>query len=229
MIDFRYTYLAGCVVGSLLVMLLFGADASASSTSNQKLDFRVYLEDREIGYHRVELNHSPQATDVRVETAFDVKILFVNAFRYRHQARERWNGTCLENVETQTDYGGKPLFVRSETTENGLKVVSKERQVTLSGCVRSYAYWDLERLRSSSLLNTQSGEYQPVSLKEQGIKPLRVGEFEITARSYQLETEEGTISLWYGDDLQWIGLQTRIRGNRVLSYINEAINVDAQS
>ena len=229
MTNIRYTQLAQGVVGALLTLLLVSADAGASSTSNQQLDFRVYLDDREIGYHRVKLKHSPPATDVRVEASFDVKILFINAFRYRHQARERWNGHCLENLETQTDYGGKPLFVRSEATDNGLRVTSTEQQITLPGCVRSYAYWDLERLRSGSLLNTQSGEHQAVILKEQGIKPLRVGEFEITARSYHLETEEGTIFLWYGEDQQWIGLQTRVRGNRLLSYINEGIYVDTQS
>ena len=229
MINFGPIPLAHKFIGTLLAGILFSGDLQASTGSKQQLDFRVYLEDREIGYHRVELNHSQQATDVRVEAAFDVKLLFITAFSYRHQARERWNGHCLETVETETDYGGKPLFVRSEITDDGLMIVSEEQQLTLPGCVRSYAYWDLERLRSGSLLNTQSGEYQQVALEAQGIKPLRVGEIEIRAQSYRLQTEEGEISLWYGEDQQWIGLQTRVRGDRILSYINEAIDVNAQS
>ena len=227
MIHFSHVPLSSPLLGTLLAVALLSADAGATIGVEKQLEFRVFLEDQEIGYHRVALRNTQQATDVSVEASFDVKILFIKAFSYRHQARERWIGDCLESVETETKYGGDPLYVRSETTDNGLKIINQESVIMLPGCVRSYAYWDLERLRTSRLLNTQSGEYQPVTITELGIKPLRVGEFSLDALSYELTTEEGTITLWYGDEQQWLGLQTQVKGNRILSYINEAIHVDA--
>ena len=212
-----------------LLSSLYALDSVANTTltTEEQLSFRVFLDDREIGYHNVQLRRTPEETEVSVDTSFDIKILFFNAFSYRHNAQERWNGACLEEVRSATEYGGDQLYLRSEATETGLKIISQNREITLTGCIRSYAYWDLERLRTSRLLNTQTGEYQDVNLTDLGMTSLQIGSHNLMAISYQLETEQGDITLWYGENQEWLGLQTRVRGNKILSYINESTNVKA--
>ena len=217
-----------CLLTGLLTSLCpLVSMANTTPSDEEQLDFRVYLDDREIGYHKVQLRRTPKGAEVSVVASFDIKILFFNAFSYRHNAEEHWNGTCLEEVRSETEYGGDQLYVRSEATETGLKIINQSREITLAGCIRSYAYWDLERLRTSRLLNTQTGEHQKVAITDLGITPLQIGSRNLMAVSYQLETEQGDITLWYGENQEWLGLQTRIRGNKILSYINESANVKA--
>ena len=212
-----------------LLSSLYALDSVANTTltTEEQLSFRVFLDDREIGYHNVQLRRTPEETEVSVDTSFDIKILFFNAFSYRHSAEERWDGVCLEEVRSETNYGGDQLFMRSEAADTGMKIINQNQEIMLTGCIRSYAYWDLERLRTSHLLNTQTGEYQKVAITDLGTKPLQIGSRKLIADSYQLETEQGDITLWYGKNREWLGLQTRVRGDRVLTYINEAANVDA--
>ncbi len=214
------------LIALLALAICLGNAANANTRSDEKLYFRVFLENKEIGYHRVQLSRTPTGTDVSVEASFDIKVLFFNAFSYRHSAEERWDGTCLQAVSSETDYGGDQLFLRSEKGKSGLKLINQNREVTLPGCVRSYAYWDLDRLRAKRLLNTQTGEYQQAEITYAGVKPLQIGARNLVADCYQLKTEQGTISLWYGEDDRWLGLQTLVKGNRVLSYISEPTNVD---
>lgn len=217
-----------CLFAALLSSL-YALDSVANATlvTEEQLSFLVFLDDREIGYHKVQLRRTPQETEVSVDTRFDIKILFFNAFSYRHNAQERWNGACLEEVRSETDYDGAPLFMRSEAADTGLKIINQNQEIMLTGCIRSYAYWDLERLRTSHLLNTQTGEYQKVAITDLGTKPLQIGSRKLITDSYQLETEQGDITLWYGKNREWLGLQTRVKGDRILTYLNEAANVDA--
>jgi hypothetical protein len=226
MIRLRNRSQACLLAGLLSSLCAIDSAADNSLTIEEQLDFRVFLNDKEIGYHSVQLRMTPQGAKVSVDASFEIKVLFFNAFSYRHSAEERWNGACLEEIRSETDYGGDQLFVRSEAASTGLKIINQSREIMLTGCIRSYAYWDLERLRASHLLNTQTGEYQRVAITDLGIKPLRIGSLNLMAKSYQLETEQGDITLWYGEDRKWLGLQTRIKGGRVLSYINGAANVD---
>lgn len=218
----------GCLLSGLIAsMSSANSLAQTTPSDEEQLDFRVYLDDREIGYHSIQLRRTPKGTEVSVVASFDIKILFFNAFSYRHNAEERWNGACLEEVRSETKYGGDQLYLRSEATETGLKIINQSREITLAGCIRSYAYWDLERLRTSRLLNTQTGEYQEVAMIDLGMTSLQIGSRNLMAVSYQLETEQGDITLWYGENQEWLGLQTRVRGNKILSYINESANVKA--
>ena len=226
MIRLRNRSQACLLAGLLSSMCTLDSVANTTLKIEEQLDFRVFLNDREIGYRSVQLRRTPQGAEVSVDASFDIKILFFNAFSYRHSAEERWNGACLEEVRSETDYGGEQILLRSEATDSGLKIINQSREIMLTGCIRSYAYWDLERLRTSRLLNTQTGEYQKVAITDLGIKPLQIGSLNLMADSFQLETEQGDITLWYGEDQEWLGLQTRVKGGRVLSYINEAANVE---
>ena len=70
--------------------------------------FRVYLDDREIGFHEFSVRERDGRFDVETTANFDVNILFFNAYSYNHKNRETWSGNCLEGIEAVTDDNGNP-------------------------------------------------------------------------------------------------------------------------
>ena len=91
--------------------------------------FDVYLDDRHIGQHRYEL--APQADGglrLRSEARFELKLLGLTAYRYRHEAHELWREGCLAELRAETLDNGKPSRVQVQPRE---------------GCTMSYAYWDM--------------------------------------------------------------------------------------
>ena len=76
--------------------------------------FDVSLDGRPIGEHRFTLRERGDLRELTSEARFRVRILFIDAYRYEHRARERWQGDCLERLDARTDDNGKPTVVAGE-------------------------------------------------------------------------------------------------------------------
>ena len=153
---------------SLLFALLFaflGTGTGLASTSKQ-WEFKVYLDDSEIGFHRFTVREQTGRQHVISEAHFDVDFLFFNAYRYRHYNYEVWDDNCLISIQARTDDNGEEAYVIGEIAEDTLQVKSSGTEITLPGCIRSFAYWNpAALLEATRLLNSQTGDYQPVSIQ----------------------------------------------------------------
>jgi len=164
--------------------------------------FKALLDDREIGYHRFVLAGSTEARELVSEARFNVRILGINAYRYAHDARERWRGDCLAGIEASTDDNGKRREVRDSP----------------AACVMSFAYWNPAMLRQSKLLNAQTGEVMDVKIRPLGTEALEVRGASVPSRRYRLEARGMTIDLWYSPQGEWLALDSVVSGGKRLSY-----------
>ena len=90
------------------------ANASLEQVNEKRWQFDVLLDDKPIGVHTFAVEDT--GTQLRLETtaSFDVKFLFITAFRYRHQNTEVWQDGCLSSIDAVTDSNGKELVVRGQ-------------------------------------------------------------------------------------------------------------------
>lgn len=214
----------GCFysIGVSILLILLSVPLSFASES-KTWEFRVFLDDREIGYHTVKLNGNGQSRRVSVDAKFKVRFLFVTAYKYKHETEEVWRGDCLAEITSKTDDNGEPLFLESSPRGEKLFVDSHNGGNTLTGCIRSFTYWDPELLDTEMLLNTQSGEYQSAELQDLGFGELNVSDRTYSAKQFRLKVDGKEIDLWYTADNDWIALQTKVRGGRLLSYYREGM------
>ena len=77
-------------------LLLLASGAPAGTT--REWNFTAYLDDSRIGYHRFLLTEHDGQRELVSEARFNVKFLFINAYRYAHDDRERWRGDCLVRI-----------------------------------------------------------------------------------------------------------------------------------
>ncbi len=204
-----------------LIFSFAAALASTPAVAATPLDweFEVRLNDRKIGYHSFRLSDDNGRQILETEAAFDVKLLFVTAFRYRHKNREVWEDGCLERVQAQTDANGKLFEVRGVRRADAMTVTTRDEQTRLADCVRSFAYWNPEVLSSTRLLNTQTGEYESVTVIPDGEDRVAVGDRVVEADRYRLRTQNGDIRLWYAKETRtWLKLEAPAKGGRTLRY-----------
>jgi hypothetical protein len=97
----------------LLIAALLAAPL-ATATANEAWNFRVLLDGREIGRHRYALTGAGDRREVQSEARFDVRVLFLGACRYQHEAIERWDGDCLRALSAGTDDNGRRESVSAE-------------------------------------------------------------------------------------------------------------------
>ncbi len=200
------------------------ASATTASDSDRSWRFTVWLDDTPIGYHQVKIERENNKKTVYIQADFDVRFLFLPIYSYQHENREHWENGCLVKITSTTNDNGDDYFISSQQREQQLAIETRNGKATLDGCVRSFAYWDVELLKSDRLLNTQTGEYQAVSVTDLGTGSLNVDDKQIAARHFKLAIEETTIDLWYNDSMHWIALESVTESGAVLRYLPENVS-----
>ena len=198
-----------------LALLLLASPSAQADVGTW--NFRVLLDDREIGRHRYTLRTSGEAREVQSDARFDVRVLFVNAYRYLHEAVERWDGNCLQSLVSRTETNGERQSVNAAARGGRLTVERSDGSDEHEGCVMTFAYWNPQILKARRLLNSQTGELLPVRVAHQGEEIIAVRGRPLTAERHRISAPNLQIDLWYADG-QWVALEAPAKGGRRLRY-----------
>jgi len=210
------------------VLLALAAVPSVAGASTAEWRFEVKLDDKPIGFHSFSLTDRGREQVLETEASFDVKVLFISAFRYRHENVETWRDGCLTSISARTDSNGKRLEVEGGRRAGQFAVTRNDGQEILGDCVQSFAYWNPSILAADRLLNSQTGKYEAVSVTASADERIDVGDTTIDARRYTLAAGSGDITLWYArDDGRWLGLEAPAKGGRRIRY--EPVRLPARS
>lgn len=202
----------------LTIALYFCLAPGLVIAQQQEWNFRVFLDDREIGRHDFVLQQQGDTEQVRSIADFEYRLLFVKLYEYQHSNTETWEGDCLASIDSSTNANGDRYRVEGERLERGFLLERGDDQELLPRCISTFAYWKPDFLRSSHLLNSQNGELLEVEVSEPEPDQLMVrGELMETNR-YQLQAGEMKIRLWYSETNKWLALESDARGGRVLRY-----------
>lgn len=205
--------------GVIAVALLALASASVSLASDSRSwEFSVSLDGDEIGYHRFELDRRGVLEEIRSEASFDVRFLFLTAFRYRHVNRETWTDGCLASIESSTRQNGRQEAVNGVLVDDAFQVETSQRRELLDDCVMTFAYWNPDFLRQARLLNPQTGEYLPVEVEPLGRQAINARGETVDAKAYRLVAQNVELTVWYSDDEEWLGLESVASGGRIIRY-----------
>lgn len=215
-----YHRVVGLAVGSgLCVATVIGSAATAAS---HKWNFQVFLDDTPIGYHHYTLQDKGAERELKIEARFNVKVLFFDAYRYAHDASERWRGSCLAQLAARTDDNGEKSEVGTALQGSQLTVTTANGgargREQIDGCVMSFAYWNPDILRQTRLLNAQSGKIEMVVITLLGEEKISVRGTPTLAMRYRVAGAKHPIDLWYGADKTWLALQSTLEGGRRLRY-----------
>lgn len=216
---------AGRVLKALAAMLLgtwIGTVSLAAPLTpgdeQREWNFRVLLDGNDIGFHSFALIEEDGLYRLKSEAEFKVRFLFFDAYRYRHVNEEIWDDECLQRIDARTDVNGESLAVQGERVDDGFVIATGEEQMVLGECVMSFAYWNPEFLDQTRLLNSQTGEYVPVSIQPVSKEQVEIRGQKVDAIRYALDAGKLDMQLWYTPDRQWLALESKTRGDRVLRY-----------
>ena len=215
----------GQALRSLIATVALGMISFANTASAEVYQadwrFEVLLNDKPIGFHSFSLNGDRERQILTTEAQFDVKFLFINAFRYRHDNTEIWGNGCLDSIDARTDSNGDLLSVRGQRIENSFELEGQRGTQLPGNCIQTFAYWNPDILDSSQLLNSQTGELEDVTVSRESLDVIDVNGKTVEAIRYSLLAKSGAITLWYSNDesRRWLALEAPAKGGRTLRYI----------
>ncbi len=204
------------LIAWLFISLLF---ISAEAIAQQQLEFDVYLNEEKIGYYRVNIESTDAEKIVNTEANFKVKFLIFNAYKYKHSAKEKWNNSgCLKAIEAKTKDDGEKKIVSGRKDGHQFKITTLDGSNWVQGCVRSFAYWDLDLIKAPRLLNTQNGDYLDVTTAFIDTESIIVNGKTINADHYQIDSDKMIIDVWYNNKQEWVALSTTVRDDEKLRF-----------
>lgn len=183
-------------------------------------EFAVYLGDKPIGSHAFTLQQEGEGLKLHTEASFDVKFLFITAYTYRHRNTELWDEEGLISINATTDANGKIQEVNGSRQGDVFILNSRADEEVLPAGLMTFAYWNPEFLKESRLLNSQTGEVEPVRVIEQGPDQVKFGERSIPAIRYDVVLQNGgLITVWYAmEDNRWVALESVTDSGRLIRY-----------
>lgn len=180
------------------------------------LRFTIYRDDAPIGTHTITLQQQGQTIQAEIAITMAVRIFGITFFKYEHRNREVWRDNALLSIDSTTDDNGTKYTVNGRTTPAGF-MVQGSTTTTLPQPVVSTSYWNKQALRASQLLNTQKGDYFPITVTPKGEEIITASNRQQPAARYDV-TGPLVISLWYGRDDRLLKLRFKARGS-VIDYV----------
>jgi hypothetical protein len=206
------------LTGALLLTVTGATPVDYKAHDEQEWNFKVYLDDNEIGYHNFSLVEDDDRQRLVTEADFRVRFLFLTAYRYEHTNQEIWNGNCLQEISSKTDANGTKFSVRGYQAGDGFSVESGEGLTEVGDCVKTFAYWNPDILDEPRLLNSQTGELLSVEIEAVAEETLNVRGIDVAAQRYHLVAKNMQLDIWYSKDKRWLALESTVKGNRKLRY-----------
>ncbi len=197
---------------------LGSASQQAWSATSQTYDFKVFLGKDEIGRQRFDISSEGDRTQVRVTAQFTIKLLYITVYTYRHSNVETWEGMCLREIRTETDDNGDSFFVHGIFRNGQLQVQTQAGHWIGEGCIKTFAYWNPEWIKSERLLNSQTGEHQPVSIVAVGEETIPVQGVSTRAIHRRIVTDKFAVDLWYTLNNRWVALEYTTKKGDTLRY-----------
>ena len=192
-------------------------------STRQNWNFIAYLDDKKIGFHNFEVISNDGKIIVKTEAKFDVSFMYIPLYSYEHKNKEVWRNDCLISLDSSTLDDGEELFVQLSNTSGNTQIITPDKNISNTSCIKSFAYWDYENINSKTLLNAQTGELIDVSRTFVGYEKINVNNQSMNARQYLLKGKDSSgksinIHLWYNSNNQWLALESKLDNGRSLRY-----------
>ncbi len=195
------------------------ADPWYAELPTKSLRFQIQRNGSDIGYTNVDFTKEGDRLIVETETWMRVRVLFITAFRFKQTTREVWENGRLIAFEAETDDDGYPFPVRSEMTDDGLRIIGVEDDYIAPEGIVPTTYWNPATLTQTAMLNTRKGNLIEVDIKELGTQDDPAKAAPLGARHVLVDGPSTDFNVYYcGSAPTWCGFDFETRGSAI-SYV----------
>lgn len=205
-------------IAGATALLALASNGIAQDQADREWEFRVLLDGAEIGTHVFTLDEQADRRLLRSEARFDVKFLFLTAYRYRHRTEEEWADGCLHEIDAETVANGKEQHVVGMRQDEHFVLEKGGSREKLPRCIMTFAYWNPAFLSEDRLLNPQTGEFLDVDVTELPATEMTVRGKTVEGHGYRVTAKDLELQVWYSPDREWLALESTARGGRKLRY-----------
>jgi hypothetical protein len=161
--------------------------------------YDVVREGTQIGTNTVDIERRGDTTEVKIKTKISVKIMYIEAYRYEHEAYETWKTGQLVAFKSETDDNGTKhvLSVIPVSNKLDLTVDGHHNEAPLS--LRPASLWNKNFDSQTQLFDPANGQRLSVKVQDLGSEDITIHGVAHKARHYKIS---GGLDrdLWFDGD-----------------------------
>lgn len=175
-----------------------GVPARASTAIPEDLDFRALYRGAPVGEHKITFRPQGDSLIVTTRVRILVKVWFLTAFRYAHDAVEIWRSGQLVSIDSMTNDNGVSFAVSGHAVRQGFRVSSADGPfLAAPGLMTSNTIWDRRLMGESTMIDVQHGGVTGLAVKPLGSEVVETPLGAVTAARYRIITPYYAGSLYF--------------------------------
>jgi hypothetical protein len=201
----------------------FGAEAN-SANSTEVRSYQVRIDNKPAGKYTLTLVSQGPSVDVDSSCDVDDRILFFH-YRYKYRGHEKWQGSKLVELSSDSTDSGKRCRVSFIRTAKGpvLSVDGEKRPV--DGELLASSYWNLPNRSTdfvAQYLEVDSGRIFAGHFKFVDNEALYIGQRKVMCKRYRISGgDDGEV--WYDSDNRLVQQSSDSDGHRTLVSLQEIV------
>ncbi len=180
------------------------ADDHARRHGADAIEFDVLRNGKPVGRHVTRFTREDGYLVVDSEMALSIRVLFIEAYKYRYRATERWCDGRLVRLDAAVDANGERSTTSARATGEALEVDGPHGRTSAPLGVFSTNHWHAGVLDTRAVINTLTGRVNDVRIARCST-PQPDGEGPPGAACYDY-TGDLSARVWYDAAGRWVGL-----------------------
>ena len=180
------------------------ADDHARHHGGDRIEFDVLRNGKPVGHHVTRFRREDGYLVVDSEMALSIRVLFIEAYKYRYRATERWCDGRLVRLDATVDANGEQSATRALATGEALEIEGPHGRASAPLGIFSTNHWHSGVLDTRAVINTLTGRLNEVRITRCAT-PQPDGEGPPGAACYDY-TGDLSARVWYDAQGHWVGL-----------------------
>jgi hypothetical protein len=163
----------------------------------ENLRFTIFNNEDDVGALDLVFADKGNRRTLDISMQIKVRILFVTAYRFRHNATETWSAAGLNSLSSETNDNGREYVVSIKPEGTGHQVRSNEGNVLTTGTRLTELIWCEKSARGGKVISTLTGSVDDIPIDYIGPETISIDGHDHTARHYRFVRKKRTGHFWY--------------------------------
>lgn len=211
----RRRHLLGAGIGgAVLAAAPRGAHAELfAPPPDGALVYDVYRKDTLIGQHSIGFLDEGDGVVIRNLVSLAVKVAFIPVFSFKQRSRMLWRDGRAIALDAETNDNGEQTALTGRAVGEAFEVTGPSGAVLVPpNAFTVNEFWNQEMVVREAVIDTKTGEWQPLRVTEPEADTVNVGGKAVPATHYFIESPKQKGDLWYGEDGRCLRTLVQTRG-----------------
>jgi hypothetical protein len=193
------------------------APSLAALARPSALRFAAFRNGDHIGEQTMTFETAPGVLTVRTTADFAVKLGPITAYRYHHEAIERWRADEFATLETRTNQNGRSTTVAAVRGKDQVAISTAGHVTRAPVSALPFTHWN-SRIAGVSLFNPQDGKLLREQVVRGGPATIRAASGAPIIASRLVFHGDAYVEDYYSPDDVWVGLVGRLADGSAMAY-----------